>query len=344
MLLLAVYISGLRSSVGSPFWNLQLSHYTGDVNAAKIIKVASISMMTKDSLTTTIQSFPAPVQAKLHQILWDEAFDGVIAAADWLHLANLWGCSLEQLMRGLVVVARLYARPIISNYHVGIVAQGLSGNLYFGANMEFAGQPLNMTVHGEQAAVLNAWIHGEQGLAAIALRGAPCGHCRQFLNELSTAAELRIILAEGEPVSLPTLLPGAFGPHKLGQAAGLMQSADHRLKLRQPSGDPTTLAALKMANRSYAPYSQSYSGAALLTSNGQIYAAPYAENVAFNPSLSPLLGALTHLNQHGQAFETIQKAVLVEMDGALSSQVDTARAVLRSVSKAELTVEYAFPT
>ncbi len=298
-------------------------------------------MMTQNSLTLAINSFPAPVQAKLHPILRDEAFGGVIAAADALHLADLWGCSLEHLMRELVVVARLYARPVISNYHVGIVAQGLTGSLYFGANMEFTGQPLHTTIHGEQAAVLNAWIHGEQGLAVIALRGAPCGHCRQFLNELSTAAELRVILAEGEPVSLATLLPGAFGPHKLGQAAGLMQSANHHLKLRQPSTDPTILAALKMANQSYAPYSKSYSGAALLTANGQIYAAPYAENAAFNPSLSPVLGALTHLNLHGHSFETIQKAVLVEMDGALSSQIDTARAVLNSVSKAELKIEYA---
>lgn len=298
-------------------------------------------MMTKDSLTTAIQSFPSPVQAKLREILQGEAFDGLISAAEALHLADLWGCSLEQFMRELVVVARLYARPVISNYHVGIVAQGLSGHLYFGANMEFVGQPLHTTVHGEQAAVLNAWIHGEPGLATIALRGAPCGHCRQFLNEISTAAELRVILAEGEPVSLATLLPGAFGPHKLGQPAGLMQSADHQLKLRQPSTDPATLAALKMANRSYAPYSKSYSGAAVLTTNGQIYAAPYAENAAFNPSLSPVLGALTHLHLRRQSFETIQKAVLVETDGTLSSQIDTARAVLRSVAKVELEVEYA---
>ncbi len=298
-------------------------------------------MVTEDSLTVAMNDFPAPVQAKLRQMLRDDGFGGVIAAADALRLAERWGCSLEQLMRELVGVARLYARPVISNYHVGIVAQGLSENLYFGSNLEFAGQPLNTTVHGEQAAVLNAWLHGEQGLAAIALRGAPCGHCRQFLSELVSAAELRVILAAGEPVSLDTLLPGAFGPHKLGRPAGLMQPADHRLKLLQPSTDPTTLAALKMANQSYAPYSKSYSGSALLTGSGQIYAAPYAENVAFNPSLSPLLGALAYLNQHGQSFETIQKAVLVEMEGALSSQVDTARTVLSSVSKAELVVAYA---
>ena len=49
---------------------------------------------------------------------------------------------------------------------VGAVALGLSGALYAGANLEFLGQSLSLSVHAEQAAVYNAWVHGEAGVSA----------------------------------------------------------------------------------------------------------------------------------------------------------------------------------
>jgi len=298
-------------------------------------------MTLKNSFEQTIKSFPAEVQDKFKEIFLADDFCGVITAKDALQLTKVLGISIEQLMLKLIAPARLYAQPPISNYHVGVVSQGLTGNLYLGGNMEFGGETLNFTIHGEQAAIMNAWLHGEQGLASIAIGGAPCGHCRQFINELSTAAsQLRIILPNREPLPIEALLPGAFGPHNLDNQGGLMQPENHQLHLVTPSEAPLVLTALEMANKSYAPYSKSYSGVALLTQTGQIYAGPYAENVAFNPSMSPMQAALIHMNMCGQSFDGLQAAVLVETQEAICSQVEVSRAVLHSISDVELRIEY----
>src|SRR5436305_3485667 len=104
------------------------------------------------------------------------------------------------------------AVPPISNFYVGVVALGTSGNIYYGANYEFPGEALSFTVHAEQAAVVNAMAHGETGLQTIAVSAAPCGYCRQFLNELTTASTLQILMPDREPMLLSSLLPAAFGP------------------------------------------------------------------------------------------------------------------------------------
>ena len=135
-------------------------------------------MTLKNSFEQTIKTFPNGVQNKLKEILLADDFCGVITAKDALQLTKVLGVSTEQLMLELIVPARLYAKPPLSNYHVGVVSQGLTGNLYLGGNIEFSGEALNFTIHGEQAAIINAWLHGEQGLASIAIGGVPCGHCR----------------------------------------------------------------------------------------------------------------------------------------------------------------------
>ena len=37
---------------------------------------------------------------------------------------------------------------------------------------------------------------GETALQAIATTAAPCGHCRQFMNELRDAATMRVIIPD----------------------------------------------------------------------------------------------------------------------------------------------------
>ena len=54
--------------------------------------------------------------------------------------------------------------------------------------------------------------------------------------------------------------------------------------------------------------------------SGAIYAAPYAENAAFNPSLPPLQGALSLMALAGEAFEEIAEAVLAATDDLHSEQ------------------------
>jgi cytidine deaminase len=230
----------------------------------------------------------------------------------------------------LLARAAQFARPPISNFHVGAVARGSSGKLYFGANVEFAGEALSFTVHAEQSAVANAWMSGEEGIDLIAVTAAPCGYCRQFLNELTTADRLTIQLPNGS-FTLAELLPNAFGPRDLGIEGGLLQRDNHGLTIG--TDDELARKALVAANMSYAPYSKSYAGIALRTSDGTVVTGAYAENAAFNPSMSPLEVALSQLNLAGRGLETVEGAVLVHVDDL---HTNATRTVLAAVSEAPL--------
>jgi cytidine deaminase len=226
--------------------------------------------------------------------------------------------------------AAALARPPISNFKVGAIARGASGKLYPGTNLELAGEALSFTVHAEQSAVVNAWMSGEQAIDIVATSAAPCGYCRQFLNELTTARDLLVIMP-GEQRRLTDLLPSSFGPRDLGIEGGLLQQDDHELSM--DANDDLAVAALQAANKSYAPYSKSYAGVALRTGSGRIVSGAYAENAAFNPSLSPLPAALSQLNLQG--WDRIAECVLVSVDGLHDNAT---RVVLAAVSGAALRV------
>lgn len=272
-----------------------------------------------------------------------ESTSPVIGAEEAAARARELGLTVPELMLRLVGWATLRADVPISRFRVGAVAQGLSGALYAGANLEFAGLPLSCSVHAEQSAVTNAWVHGERGLRAIAVSAAPCGYCRQFLYELVGAERLEILLPERPAAPLTALLPGAFGPRDLGVEGGLMQPQRHGLVLAPGSArawgaagetsaaDETVAAALAAANASYAPYGKTYAGVALRTADGALYEGRYAESAAFNPSLSPMQAALAHLTLCGRAYADIVHAALVETAGPVS-QRDASADVLATVS------------
>jgi cytidine deaminase len=262
-----------------------------------------------------------------------------LSSADAQAAAAERALTVEELVLELLPWAEAYTSPPISNFRVGAIALGSSGALYAGANLEFPGESLSFTVHAEQAAVYNAWIHGEAGVTLIASTAAPCGYCRQFLNELASANELRVMLPGRAPAPLAMLLPAAFGPRDLGLPGGLMQPATVTLTLAERSDDPLTAAALAAASAAYAPYSGTYAGVALGTADGAVYQGRYAENAAFNPSLSPLQGALIALTLAGGSYASIQAAVLVEAPEPASghlqhsaSQRASAAAVLAAVA------------
>lgn len=233
----------------------------------------------------------------------------------------------------LLPQAAAFARPPISNFRVGAIARGTSGKLYFGTNLEFAGEALSFTVHAEQSAVVHAWMSGETGIDVVATSAAPCGYCRQFLNELVTARELLVVMPN-ESRSLSELLPSSFGPRDLGIDGGLLQPENHGLGLADEK-DALAQAALQAANMSYAPYSKSFAGVAVRTKDGRIFSGAYAENAAFNPSLSPLQAALSQLNLGGAGWGDIAEAVLVGVD---ELHANAARTVLAAISDAPLRV------
>jgi len=294
---------------------------------------------TAFAVAELLTRYPAAFQETLSRSSGPVNFQGLIAAADAEQMAQQRGATVYQVMLDLLPFAALYAEPVISSFKVGAVSLGLSGNLYYGANLEFKSEALNCTVHAEQAAVMNAWMQGETGLSALAVSAAPCGYCRQFLYELVTAATLKILLPNTKPALLTWFLPDAFGPHNLGVRGGLMQAENQQLTVN--SQDPLVLAALAAANMSYAPYSFGYSGVALATADGSVYAGAYAENAAFNPSMSPMETAVSQLNIGGGNVGNIRRAVLVEVQNGVSSQVHSATAVLSSISGVQLEICYA---
>ncbi len=81
--------------------------------------------------------------------------------------------------------------------------------------MEFLGATMQQTVHAEQSAISHAWLRGEKALSAITVNYTPCGHCRQFMNELNSGLQLRINLPGRAPHTLGDYLPDAFGPKDL---------------------------------------------------------------------------------------------------------------------------------
>lgn len=234
-------------------------------------------------------------------------------------------------MLDLLPAAQALARAPISNYRVGAVVRGKSGALYLGGNLEIQGQPLGFTVHAEQAASSSAYMHGEDGIAAIAVTAAPCGHCRQFLEELAAGGEIEVIVKGRGTVLLQSLLPAAFGPGDLG----LKQSAFpiRRVKISSHSAAEDALSgeALAAAGASYAPYTKAYSGVAIQLSDGSTYTGSYLENAAFNPSLSPLEVALVAILNAGGTFEQITDVVLAELEDAVISQKSVTEAALASI-------------
>jgi cytidine deaminase len=288
----------------------------------------------RELLDQALASLPSDVARAALAIVEGDGFRGVIPYAEAKRAAEEMGLTMGELMLLLVPFATAWAEPAISNYRVGAVAQGsTTGSLYFGANMEFVGGALSFTIHAEQSACTNAWINGEEGLSQLAVSAAPCGYCRQFLYEITTAEKLPVLL-EGKPAELLTsLLPEAFGPADLGVTAALMSPADHGLLLDNASPDPVVAAALAAANASYAPYTNGYSGVAVLATSGEIYAGRLTENAAYNPSMSPLESALTMCSLAEEATDSVSRVVLVQVDGAIADQTSATAAVVDSLRR-----------
>ncbi|MEM7117871.1 MAG: cytidine deaminase [Chloroflexota bacterium] len=291
-------------------------------------------MTIQQALEQQLAQFPETGRELLTQIVTYSSFAGVIPAVQAQALTAQMAISVDDLMHALVPIARCYAYPPISNYHVGTIVRGVSGNLYFGANLEFPGLGLNMTVHGEQAAVVNARQHGETKLVALAVNGTPCGHCRQFLAEMNNP-DLVIVYSDGNSPTLAQVLPHAFTPSALKNEQGLLDQIDPKPQLTLESDDGLVRVALKTAVNSYVPYSKNWAGVAVRLTNGFVTTGAYMENAAFNPSLSPLLSALVILRMNQQPWQEIEDAILVEK-ASLSSQAHACRALLATLGDVEL--------
>lgn len=249
------------------------------------------------------------------------------------YLMSYYNYTLPQLMQFLVPFATKFASPPISNFKVGAVVHGISGAIYFGANIEFINEALSFTVHAEQASIAHAISYGETGVDYLAISAAPCGYCRQFLYEIiNTPSTPDInVLINNTSNTLSSLIPQAFGPQDLGIKTRLMLPQNNNLQLNPQPTDPVIISALQAANTSYSPYTSDFSGICIQTNYGS-YKGSYAENAAYNPSMSPLEAALVLLTMSGDAYTNIQRIVLVEAANNKCSQKSATIDVMSSIA------------
>ena len=281
--------------------------------------------MNHEAFQRQLEQFPASATAVLQSLTQQQ---GRLEPEQIQTLKDLLQLSTEQLLKALLPLAGAMSTCPISNFSVGAIVEGHrehgQGPFYLGANLETVGQPLKMSIHAEQAAICNAWHEGETRLRRLMVNEAPCGHCRQFINEINEIEKMDILVSQlhGDQLRhyhITSLLPDAFGPADLQQTTRLMSPASQTL-ICPDSTDELINAATEAARQSYAPYSGCYSGVALRLENGSIVTGRYAENAAFNPGLTAMEAALVNLRlssldkPHGK----ITDVVMVERQAAIS--------------------------
>lgn len=284
----------------------------------------------RSRIEQALSEAPKNIAEYLSPILLADDFDATLSPEQFQELLSISGLTDDELRVALLPFAAAYAYVPISNFYVGAIVRGLSGRLYFGANVEILGAQLGQTVHAEQSAISHAWMKGEEGVSDITINFSPCGHCRQFMNELTTAQSLIVQLPQRDEMTLQEYLPESFGPADLGIESGLMTHVDHGKTTEE--SDHLVLDALKGLNKSHAPYTHNLSGVSIKTTDGKVYLGAYAENAAFNPSLPPLQVALIQLLMDGKSLDEVDSAALVEMaEGSISHLADT-QATLEAIN------------
>jgi cytidine deaminase len=112
-----------------------------------------------------------------------------------------------------------------SHFAVSSAVLAGSGDIYTGCNIENASYGLSICA--ERTAVLKAVSDGERELLAVVIYTptttptAPCGACRQVINEFGPGAEIRSLCDSDAVIakSLEKLLPDPFGPENLEETA-----------------------------------------------------------------------------------------------------------------------------
>jgi cytidine deaminase len=107
-----------------------------------------------------------------------------------------------------------------SKFAVGAALLTEDGSIFGGVNVENASYGL--AICAERTAAVSAVAAGHRSFRAIAIAGpettvtAPCGACRQFLNEFNPNLEVAYTTPNGVKVTtLDSLLADAFGPKNL---------------------------------------------------------------------------------------------------------------------------------
>lgn len=279
-------------------------------------------MPTLNAIIQRLQALSTPQDPVIQQAIRQlelQSYQAQLSSDFVQFLCQQAGKNPIEIALALLPVSACYAQAPISHFYVGAIAIGLSGNFYFGANQEFLGESIGQTIHAEQSAISHAWQAGEKGISDVVVNYTPCGHCRQFLNELNTAKTLKIHLPHQQNQSLLDYLPDAFGPQDLNIEKALFDEQSDCFPL---IGEELTQQAVKSASQSYAPYSGALSGVALQIGESVI-CGRYIENAAFNPSLPPLQLALNYQRMLGLSDEKVFRVVMAEKAKTISHKAQT---------------------
>ncbi|MEM8867349.1 MAG: cytidine deaminase [Verrucomicrobiota bacterium] len=272
-----------------------------------------------------VAHFPELQSSPIDAAMADPDFSGNLPA-----LSTLGDLAIESL----IPLASAFSISPVSGFNVGAVALGASGQIYLGANMEFLGMPLNASLHAEQSAILNAWMHGEPAIEALYISALPCGHCRQFLCELPSFERIAIHVGQCA-YQFNELLPHPF---TLSRRANehLMSTAHNTVNSLQNCEDVLHQRAINAAERSYVPYSRTPEGFAINCSDGHTYAGRAAESSAFNPSVPAILSALNLRNFSPSRSYSINRCVQTKLITSLNSSLDFSKSLLKGLTNAAL--------
>ncbi|MEN2823532.1 Cytidine deaminase [Mannheimia haemolytica] len=257
-------------------------------------------------------------QAIIEQLIKQD-FHGQLSYEVVDELCEKFKRSRVELALYCIAIAACYAVTPVSDFNVGAVAVCKNGDFYFWANQEFSGGCMQQSVHAEQSAISHAFLAGETLITDVVVNYTPCGHCRQFMNELNSAASLKVHLPHSQNNLLHSYLPDSFGPKDLGIEKVLFDEQPQQFEVK---GDHLQQAAIFAANNAYAPYSNAFSGVALQVGE-RIVCGKYTENAAFNPTFLPLQSALNYRLFLGLADIPVTRVVLAEAKGSLSSYAMT---------------------
>ncbi|PIE46919.1 MAG: cytidine deaminase [Gammaproteobacteria bacterium] len=254
------------------------------------------------------------------------------------------GLNKTELGLTLLPLATSYAISPVSNFNVGAVVFDSKDNIYLGANFEFTDTHIGQTIHAEQSAIAHAWMRGATQLSLLVIKHPPCGHCRQFINEVRLTKNFKIVLSNSDtqvPKSLSYYLPNDFSGNNLGITQKILDDvyADYIYdNNKQIFNNDCKRMALNACKTSHAPYSDNKNGVALTFEDNSIITGRYAENAAFNPSLPALQVALNFRRMQGKNWQNIKKAIMVEKMAKLS-QKDNTHQLLTSINP-QIDLEY----
>ena len=134
-------------------------------------------------------------------------------------------CISEFMCAELIAAAKLAATKAYcpySKFPVGSAILTGDGSILSGCNVENASYGL--TICAERNAIFQAVAQGKTTVVAVVVftptpfPSAPCGACRQVINEFGPDVEI-VCVCNGPEVlhtTLAKLLPDAFGPKNLG--------------------------------------------------------------------------------------------------------------------------------